>query len=172
MNLLILDTAYKKGVAILYREGLGFEKKEFDARDQQKFLIDSIDSLFQETNTSLTDLTHIATCIGPGSFTGTRIGVMTAKTLSYTMNLPLIPFNSLIPYHSEGTLTLLDAKNGHCFCFDGTLLQKTTYDALSNEKRQFFAPDPETIPLPTKQASYSIENILSLYPEQEFSLIY
>lgn len=173
MKILIIDTSQKIGVAILYSQGLGSEKKkEFDSREQQKVLIDSIDSLFKESYTTLTDLTHIAICIGPGSFTGTRIGVMTGKTLAYGANLPLIPFNSLIPFHTPGTLTLLGLKNEECYCFDGITLEKIPYTSLSKESRPLFALDPTIIPFPTKQATYSLDNILALTPQEEFSLLY
>lgn len=176
MNLLVIDTSQKIGVVILYRQGLGISKKEFDAREQQKFLIDSIDTLLKESNISLTDLTQIAICIGPGSFTGTRIGVMTGKTLAYGANLPIIPFNSLLPFHhtlgSPATLTLLGLKNGECYCFDGLTLEKIPYTSLSEETRPLFSLDPTIIPIPTKQATYSLDNILALTPQEEFSLLY
>ncbi len=172
MKILIIDTSQKTGVAILYGQAIGLEKKEFDARDQQKFLIDSIDSLFKQSGTTLSDLTHIAICIGPGSFTGTRIGVMTAKTLAYTNNLPILPFNSLLPFHTPDTLTLLGLKNEECYCFDGNTLEKISYAALSKRAKPLFSINPELIPLPTEKAIYSIENLLALTPQQEFPLIY
>ena len=157
--MLIIDTSQKNGVCALYQEGLGFEKIFFDAQNQQKVLIPSIDSLVQGKT-----LTHIAICIGPGSFTGTRIGVMTGKTLAYAQNLPLIPFNSLIPFHTPNTLTLLDAKHGLCFLFDGHSLEKVPYSSFEKTTLPLFSPYPETIPLPTKQALHSLEKIITLSP--------
>lgn len=37
----------------------------------------------------------ISTAVGPGSFTGLRIGITTAKTLGYAMSLPIVPVGSL-----------------------------------------------------------------------------
>ncbi len=172
MKLLILDTSQSKAVAMLHRQGSALIKKEFDAQCQQKFLIDSIDFLLKEADLSLTDLTGIAICIGPGSFTGTRIGVMTAKTLSYANHLPLIPFNSLLPYHTENTLTLLGLKNNLCFCFDGQIVKKITYQSLFEEKRPLFSLNPETLPIPAFQAIFSPKPILILAPSHEANLIY
>lgn len=60
------------------------------------------------------EITFIAIGNGPGSFTGTRIGVMTAKALSMGLNIPLVPFNSLMLYAEKDKDALLarDAKSG------------------------------------------------------------
>lgn len=41
------------------------------------------------------NITHVATSVGPGSFTGIRIGVVTARTLSQVMDVPCIGISSL-----------------------------------------------------------------------------
>ena len=56
--------------------------------------------------------------IGPGSFTGIRTGVVTARTLAQSMNLPLIPISLLEMYASEIELPsglLMAAGKGHYF---------------------------------------------------------
>lgn len=167
MKMLIIDTSDKKAIVALSERGGILEKKEFEAIEQQQFLIESIDELISGKT-----LDAIAICIGPGSFTGTRIGVMTGKALSFALNLPLIPFNSLLPYHREKTLTLQDAKNGFCFCFDGTLLEKIPYSEALKKKLPLFSKNPESIPLETNQATYSFEKIIHQPKSEEITLIY
>jgi tRNA threonylcarbamoyladenosine biosynthesis protein TsaB len=54
-----------------------------------------IDEIFQETKIVTTSLNAISVSMGPGSYTGLRIGVSVAKGLSYGLNLPLIAVPTL-----------------------------------------------------------------------------
>jgi tRNA threonylcarbamoyladenosine biosynthesis protein TsaB len=54
-----------------------------------------IQQLFEGTAFSFKDLNAIAVAKGPGSYTGLRIGVSTAKGLCYALDIPLIAINSL-----------------------------------------------------------------------------
>jgi tRNA A37 threonylcarbamoyladenosine modification protein TsaB len=61
---------------------------------------------------------------GPGFFTGTRIGVMVAKSLHFALNVPMFGFSSLMihPPLEEGPfLTYTDAKNRGFYVLKGTL---------------------------------------------------
>ena len=49
-----------------------------------------IDGLFTQNQYSYSDLSAIAVSIGPGSYTGLRIGVSTAKGLAYALDIPVI----------------------------------------------------------------------------------
>jgi len=54
-----------------------------------------IEELLKEKNLTITDLDGIAVGKGPGSYTGLRIGVSTAKGLAYAGNIPLIAVDTL-----------------------------------------------------------------------------
>ncbi|MDR2906744.1 MAG: tRNA (adenosine(37)-N6)-threonylcarbamoyltransferase complex dimerization subunit type 1 TsaB [Bacteroidales bacterium] len=54
-----------------------------------------IDEVMKEAGAKFSDLDAIAVSKGPGSYTGLRIGVSTAKGLCYALNKPLIAVNSL-----------------------------------------------------------------------------
>jgi tRNA threonylcarbamoyladenosine biosynthesis protein TsaB len=54
-----------------------------------------IEEIFIETNLNLSSLVAIAVSKGPGSYTGLRIGVSTAKGLCFALNIPLISIDSL-----------------------------------------------------------------------------
>ena len=47
------------------------------------------------TQEKLKNLTHIAVNVGPGSFTGIRVGLSVARTLAYALNIPILGLSSL-----------------------------------------------------------------------------
>lgn len=54
-----------------------------------------IQELLDENNVGMSELVAIAVSAGPGSYTGLRIGVSSAKGFCYALNIPLIALNSL-----------------------------------------------------------------------------
>ena len=58
-------------------------------------LLKFISELFSDAKLSLSDLDAIAVSMGPGSYTGLRIGVSTAKGLCYGLDIPLISISTL-----------------------------------------------------------------------------
>jgi tRNA threonylcarbamoyladenosine biosynthesis protein TsaB len=93
MGALIIDTSSKSGFLAVAQNGVVVKAKTIeDARQLSKFLLPSIETLWQD------QFDFIAIGIGPGSYTGTRIGASVAKSLAFALNLPLIGFSSsLLP---------------------------------------------------------------------------
>ena len=71
-----------------------------------------IESIFQETKYHINNLDAVSVSKGPGSYTGLRIGVSSAKGLCYALDIPLISIDSL---ESLAYLALQDPKS---FAFD------------------------------------------------------
>jgi len=57
-------------------------------------LLPMIESLFKGISLSIQDITHIAVTLGPGSFTGTRVGIASARGLSLALEVPILAVNS------------------------------------------------------------------------------
>lgn len=89
-----------------------------------------IDAVLAEAGIIMTQLSGIVVCAGPGSYTGLRIGVATAKGLCYALNIPLLLDNKITllayqAYRQFGTkykmyVPLLLAREKEYFisCFD------------------------------------------------------
>ncbi len=72
--------------------------REIALSDQQRTaasLFPAMEQLMQQVRDSGQPLKQVSVASGPGSFTGLRIGVTTAKTLAYAMNCPLIAVDAL-----------------------------------------------------------------------------
>lgn len=72
-----------------------FVKEEIGQNLHASNLTIFIAEVIKETNLSFKDLDAIAVSKGPGSYTGLRIGVSTAKGLSYALEIPLIAIETL-----------------------------------------------------------------------------
>jgi len=71
------------------------EKEDFSGINHASMLTVLIQQLFMETKLELQQLDAIAVSAGPGSYTGLRIGVVTAKGLCFSLDKPLIAIDSL-----------------------------------------------------------------------------
>jgi tRNA threonylcarbamoyladenosine biosynthesis protein TsaB len=94
--LLYIDTSTDIGtVAISGDEKLLAYKLNSDSRNHASFINIMIKEVLAENNISLQQLDGIVMCAGPGSYTGLRIGLATAKGLCYVLDKPLFLHNKL-----------------------------------------------------------------------------
>ena len=83
------------GVALMGDEGLIAEYSLHSKATHSERLLPSIDRLLQDTELTFRDLSGIAVAVGPGSFTGLRIGLASAKGLALSSDLPLVGIPTL-----------------------------------------------------------------------------
>ena len=96
---LFLDTSSKKLVVILVKDNEVLSKKELESiNDHASHLVPFIDEVLKENSMTTKDINKIFIVNGPGSFTGTRIGVTVGKTLAFSNNINVIPVSSLKQY--------------------------------------------------------------------------
>jgi len=108
MKILAFDTTGENAsVAILDEEKNIYRISSDDAMNHLKGLLPMTEQLFRDTGISKKDLTHIAVSVGPGSFTGIRIGIATAKTLAQALGLPVIPVSTLASFTEANSAAVL-----------------------------------------------------------------
>ncbi len=88
-------------------------------------LMPLIQDLFTKTGLDLSDINAIACDVGPGSFTGIRIGIASIKAIAQTLNIPVLDVSSLeaLAYNVENEYlkydticSIIDARNNQVYC--------------------------------------------------------
>ena len=70
-------------------------KEEAGGNNHAKNLLPFVDEVLQQGGCKIADLNGVAVSIGPGSYTGLRIGVSTAKGIAYTAGIPVMAISTL-----------------------------------------------------------------------------
>ena len=129
--LLSLETSTHSFSGALHQEGkLVSYKESSENQTTASMLSVRIDELFKNSGFKKNQLSAVIIASGPGSYTGLRIGVATAKGICYALNIPLISVNTLSlmtwqfinqlssEYDLEGVLLcpMLDARRMEVYC--------------------------------------------------------
>jgi len=95
--ILAIETTTKNCSVALFDNGILLQIKEQNSADYShaEQLTLFIKEVVRESNITLKEVNAIALSMGPGSYTGLRIGTSTAKGLCYTLDIPLISISTL-----------------------------------------------------------------------------
>lgn len=100
MNLLTIDTTLNKMFITLSSDkGEGFFDSQIVLSDEEKYhsayLPSTIVDLLKKYNMTMQDIDAFATNIGPGSFTGIRVGITNTRVMAQGLNVPAVGVSSL-----------------------------------------------------------------------------
>jgi tRNA threonylcarbamoyladenosine biosynthesis protein TsaB len=141
MKILAVDTATKScSVAIIEAGSLSAELTTLKDQTHSKHLMELIHNGLGMSGFSAADLDGLAVTIGPGSFTGLRIGISTIKGLAHALDKPVVGISSLDALawqcadRSYLICALLDARKGEVYSAtyrytNDTLTQKSPENA-------------------------------------------
>ena len=88
--------------------------------DMSSKILSIIDLGLEKSKLSIKSINKIFVVTGPGSFTGVRIGVTIAKTIAWSLNIPVVPISSLEYMSTTNTnknylVSMIDARRGNVF---------------------------------------------------------
>ncbi len=95
MRLLAFDTSSQRASAAVVDGDTVLARREAEVARHGKALEPLLRAVLADAGSSPEDLAGIAVGLGPGSFTGTRIGVAAAKGLAFGLDVPLVGIGSL-----------------------------------------------------------------------------
>ena len=122
MSILSIDTSSQvSSVAVLSAERVAAELSMQGALTHSETLMPHIGAALQMARVKKEELEGLAVSIGPGSFTGLRIGLAAAKMMAYALHIPLIAvptLEALAHHHIVGGVRLvpmMDAQKGNVY---------------------------------------------------------
>ena len=118
MKLLALESSDRVAQVALYLDGEVYALSADASKKHAETLLPTAERLLSEHGLTTADMDAFAADIGPGSFTGVRIGVCTANALGFAHQKPVVAVNALeaLAYGVPGrVLALIDARNGNAY---------------------------------------------------------
>ncbi len=122
MNILAIDTSNQPMSIAIYENHKPLGELTWNVkRTHSVQLMPSIQYMLNEVKLKPNDLDKIIVANGPGSYTGLRIGMTTAKTLAWTLKIPLVMISSLellaanVIYSNGLVCPFFDARRGNVF---------------------------------------------------------
>jgi tRNA threonylcarbamoyl adenosine modification protein YeaZ len=89
MNVLAIDTSVGVSVAILHRNGELTQSQAVDHGMQGELTAELISQVVADSGLEISEITEVVVGVGPGPFTGLRVGLVTAAVFAHARNLPV-----------------------------------------------------------------------------------
>lgn len=123
MNLVAVETSGRNGTIALLQDGLDPITKNLgsDGKRHAQTLVSDADALLRDHGLEAKDTTCVAVSLGPGSFTGLRVGIVFAKTFGWLNKCPIVSVPTLkavalaTPPSAEHICVISDAQRGEVF---------------------------------------------------------
>jgi tRNA threonylcarbamoyladenosine biosynthesis protein TsaB len=110
---LAFDTATDVATVAVVRDGVALDER----RSRASRILVEIDAALATAGVSREDVERLAVGVGPGSYTGLRMGLVTARTLAFTLGIPAGVVSTLaaLAAGTRGAVPVLDARRGQVF---------------------------------------------------------
>src|SRR6185312_2919698 len=127
MTVLAFDCAISGLAVAVARDGVGLAERREEGRGQAATLLPAIAATLEEAGIDRRALSLIAVTVGPGSFTGVRVGLAAARGLALALGVPLAGITTI-----AALVAAIDTHLGDWFCaFVGHAPFVATTEALA-----------------------------------------
>ena len=145
MKILSVDTSSSVCAVALLEDGKLINQKILDnGKTHSENFMSLLDETLKETNISLDDIDLIVCCVGPGSFTGIRIGIASIKAIAEIKHIKIVSVTSLesLSYNVESVdkediISMIDARNNQVYA--------SIFDFNHEKKCEYLADDINVI---------------------------
>ena len=118
---LLIDTCTKNVCIALFKDKTLMDKVVYSNQiDLSSNFMVLVNNIFSKNSVKIEDVDKFFVAVGPGSFTGIRIGVTCAKVMVWSLKKDVIPFSSLellatVDSNNDYIVPLIDARRGYVF---------------------------------------------------------
>ena len=155
LKILAIDTSTDTAsIAITDGEDILVESMLNVGRTHSETLIPSFQEMLEKTQLDIKDLDLLALTLGPGSFTGVRIGTSTVKGFALALDKPVAGVSTLealasnFPFSSLPIMPLFDARRGEIysamFKWEGGIIKRLSEDRAANPEDAINAIEKES----------------------------
>lgn len=156
MTVLAFDCAISGLAVAVVRDGIGLAGRRMEGRGQAATLLPAIAATLEEAGVDRRALSLIAVTIGPGSFTGVRVGLAAARGLALALGVPLAGITTTAallaaaPNDDRVAVAAIDTHLGDWFCaFAGQTPFVATTESLAaklaGQPSRIVGPQAETL---------------------------
>ncbi|MGD9346658.1 MAG: tRNA (adenosine(37)-N6)-threonylcarbamoyltransferase complex dimerization subunit type 1 TsaB [Candidatus Aminicenantes bacterium] len=173
MLILAVDTTTPHGsVALLENSSLLAEVNGTTSLTHSERLLPAVDLILLQRNLTIKDVEAFAVAVGPGSFTGIRIGLSTIKSFALATRKPIAPVSTLealaiklkLP-HNRLLCPLLDARKGEVYA---ALFEVKKGELIEIVPQGVYAPDHFFASLPAHRILSFIGNGVDVWKKKIF----
>ena len=120
MNTLIIDTTRKLAKILISKDDKHFVFDMSDKIKHSEGLFLYLEKALSETKLKISDFDVLSGVVGPGSFTGIRVGMSVIKGFNQVINKPVVPINifEVLRYGVQNGVILLNSTSTTCYKAD------------------------------------------------------
>ena len=120
MNTLIIDTTRKLAKILISKDDKHFVFDMSDKIKHSEGLFLYLEKALSETKLKISDFDVLSGVVGPGSFTGIRVGMSVIKGFNQVINKPVVPINifEVLRYGVKNGVILLNSTSTTCYKAD------------------------------------------------------